>query len=300
VAIARAKLRQVKLEAVLDRAAYILRNEAEAPTPEGEFWEWCYAPHTLEALCCFRAYFLKNRKTRVDTALCALILGLLHGPQPDGMGRCFSNHLPADFSPCPEAALRIWKQHNLKPPQCDVMGMIRRRAAQVLIAQPPGTVGVVRNGDSRNVRLAHGEARFDWIITSPPYYGMDTYEHDQWLRNWFLSGPTYLERKGNSRISQQTPETYIDDLSKVWKNIASVCNPGARMIMRIGNVPGIPAPHAIDLFNASLDDSNVGWQMGQCIPVRRDAQSAKVRRPEFAPPAPWPENETEVSALLQP
>ena len=299
VTIARAKLRQIEFAAVVDRAAHILMNETAAPIPEGTFWERCYAPDVLDALCRLRRYFMRHRRNPVDTTLCALILGLLHGQQKGGKTHYFSNHLPADFSPAQEAAIHFWKQHNLNPPRCDIMDMIRLRAAQVLTAQLPGAVGVVRNGDSRSANLSYGNARFNWIITSPPYFGMDTYQHDQWLRNWFLGGPTSPERKSKSHISHQTPEAYVGDLSKVWRNASMSCVPGARMIIRIGTVSGISSPPAIELLQASFQHSGFVWKIINITPVIRDAQSQKSTS-SFMSPAPWPENETEVFAVLQP
>jgi len=156
---------------------------------------------------------------------------------------------------------------------------------------------VVRNEDSRNLKFLQGNARFNWVITSPPYFGMDTYQQGQWLRNWFLGGSACPQGDNNSRISQQTPERYVNDLSKVWRNASMSCVPGAMMVIRIGNVFGVPSPPAIELLQASFQHSGFVWKIINTTPVNHDAQP-KTPPPHFTPPAPWPKNETEVSAVL--
>lgn len=139
---------------------------------------------------------------------------------------------------------------------------------------------------------------FDWIITSPPYYGLDSYSTDQWLRNWFLGGPTRPIKKGNAHIAHQNPKAYIRDLASVWKRVAPCCTPGARLIVRIGNVTGIKAPEAIDMFRASLKESSSRWKIENTIPVNRDMKATQKPDSLFTPPAPWPKNELEVFARL--
>jgi DNA modification methylase len=299
-AIARAKLRHVTPAAVIDKAAHILHYSSSAPVPEGPFWDNCYTPAVLEALCRFRAYFAGRKKnTAVDWALSALLLGLLHGPNTDGTPRFFSNHLTADFAPNPQEALRFWTEHRLAPPQCDMLRMIAQRAVHLFAVQPPSAMGVVREGDSRNTAFAYRNSTFDWVITSPPYYGMNSYGADQWLRHWFLGGAPCPARDTTAQISQQNPKAYIHDLATVWKRLAPFCTPGAKLIVRIGNVPGSTAPPALELFQASLTRAASGWKIENSMSVQRDTTTQKSH-PLFSAPAPWPENEMEVVARLNP
>jgi len=297
VAIARAKMQRVTPEVILDKATHILGEREAVPLPEGAFWEQCYTPDTLEALCRFRSYFMSAQVKPVDVILRALLMGLLHGPNTDDTPRFFSNHLAADFAPLPEEAIAVWKEHHLQPPVCNVREMIQHRAAYLLAKPPDRTTGLVKKGDSRKVQFSDGGQLFDWIITSPPYYGMDSYPTDQWLRNWFLGGPTCPETKTNSQISQKSPKVYVYDLAKVWKRITPFCNPGARLIVRIGNVPGIAAPPAVDLFQTSLNRVGSGWKIENSVSVRRNTTTQKSVS-AFGPPALWPENEMEVFARL--
>lgn len=156
VAIARAKLRYVAPELVIDKAAHILNQKEFVSLPEGTFWEQCYTRDTLEALCRFRTYFMKHRSTPVNTTLRALLMGLLHGPNTDSAPRFFSNNLTADFAPSPEEAFSLWKEYDLKPPACNVMKMIRQRAVHLLRAQPLPVTGVIKEGDSRKLESGGG------------------------------------------------------------------------------------------------------------------------------------------------
>jgi len=62
------------------------------------------------------------------------------------------------------------------------MAVIERRSSRFLRAQPPYVHGEVRLGDSRKFAAIVNSKPYDWVITSPPYYGMRTYIQDQWLR----------------------------------------------------------------------------------------------------------------------
>lgn len=299
VVIARAKLCRVTPEAVIDKAANILKRMEPVALPEGTFWEHGYTPQTLEALCRFRRYFMSGSNTPVDVTLCAVLLGLLHGPTTDGTPRFLSNHLTADFVPPPQEAVRLWGEHNLKPPACNVLRMIQQRTVYLLATQPPPTSGFVHEGDSRKISFTGKDHKFDWGISSPPYYGMDSYPTDQWLRNWLLGSSSVPVGEASEQISQQTPDDYVNDLAEVWEQVAAACHPAARLIVRVGNVPGIKAPPAVELFEASLNRAAVGWKIHDCNAVHRDAPTQKPHA-LFNAPALWPENETEVFARYEP
>lgn len=298
-AIARAKLQRMTPEAVIAKAVSILEQEQPVSLPEGDFWNCCYTPAVLEALCRFRSYFMVHNKSSVDVVLCAMLLGMLHGPKTEGTLHFFSNHIAADFAPLPQEAMSLWRERSFKPPQCNVLDMIQQRADYLFAEQPPCITGTVHEEDSREISFVDRDYKFDWIITSPPYYGMNSYTTDQWLRDWFLGGSPFPEEKTGKQIAQTTPDTYVADLAKVWKNAAEACNPGARLIVRVGDVSGITAPPATELFQASLNHAAVGWQLRDQQAVCRDVSSPKTS-PLFNSPALWPRNETEIGVCFEP
>src|SRR5262249_53047559 len=109
---------------------------------------------------------------------------------------------------------------------------------------------------------------FSWVITSPPYYGMRTYVPDQWLRWWFLGGPSrvdYEPKKGH--FTHSSPAEFIRQLRQVWSNTASACVRGARLVCRFGSIRDRSADGA-SLLKASLAET--AWR----VVTIRDAGSA--------------------------
>lgn len=297
-AIARAKLHHVSAGAVAQRAMQILDMPAPDDMPAGPFWTGCFTPRVLAALCRFRAYLSQSGDTPADIMLRALLLGVLHGSKGTTPG-FLSNHLPADFAPAPETALAFWHGHDLAPPECDVMALIRERVRHVLAMQPAAAPGAVYQGDCRVIDLTAHAGRCDWVITSPPYYGMNSYTTDQWIRNWLLGGPATPCAEDSPETPPTYPGAYVAELARAWANCARACKPGARLVARVGDVPGVVAPPGHELLAASLRAAHVGWR----ITTRRAARTlerTKRIRPDFMPPAPWPENEMEVFARYEP
>src|SRR5262249_10619330 len=60
-------------------------------TPQGDFWEKCYAPKTLREICRIRNFLLAQCSTRVEVALRGVMLGILHGPRNKGKPTYLSN-----------------------------------------------------------------------------------------------------------------------------------------------------------------------------------------------------------------
>jgi hypothetical protein len=83
----------------------------------------------------------------------------------------FSNQCPRTYAPKPAYATRFRQARRLRPPFVDVLKVIRSRARRYLADLPSAVGGVVRHADSREPGAFRGGQRFDWIITSPPYYG---------------------------------------------------------------------------------------------------------------------------------
>jgi hypothetical protein len=74
------------------------------------------------------------------------------------------------------------------------------------------------------------------IITSPPYYGLDTYLADQWIRSWFLGGPPEVDYSRGTQINHGSWEKFAGDLRFVRKNVAEYACPDARLIIRFGGI----------------------------------------------------------------
>src|SRR5204862_3244841 len=129
------------------------------------------------------------------------------------------------------------RKHHISPVEINVLDAICRRAQFSFKEVPPSTLGRIITTDSRTFDFTHLAARYSWVITSPPYYGMRTYFPDQWLRNWFVGGPSDVDYRADEQLSHQSEDQFVADLATVWKKTAQVCLTGAKFICRFGALP---------------------------------------------------------------
>jgi hypothetical protein len=234
----------------IEREAHAVLEEIATPrhVPSGEFWEWAYHPRVLVTLCRFREGLARDCWTDARKALRALFLGALHGPVNRTRPSYLSNQSTRTFAPKPAYSVRFWRSRGLFPPLVDVMDVIRIRAERYYgPAQPPAR-GRIALGDSREegpYSARPEDARFGWVITSPPYYGMRSYIPDQWLRSWFLGGTPSVDYSTEGQLGHGSPEAYVDQLAQVWQRAGAVSLPGARLVVRFGgirqrNTPPLP------------------------------------------------------------
>jgi hypothetical protein len=237
-ALAAAKLPCVSPRQVIASARYILHQHTEATDiPTGGFWRYAYNPTTLRELCRLREGLLESCNTDARVVLRAILLGALHGPLSRQGTSYFSNQCPRTFAPKPRYALQFWKTRGLRPPRVDALEIVRSRAMRYLTEQPPSVSGVFRVGDSR-VRDSYADLPpISYAITSPPYYGMRTYRQDQWLRTWFLGGPSTVDYTSqDSDLAHSSPDAFVRQLADVWKNVRRVCKPDATLVVRFGGI----------------------------------------------------------------
>ncbi len=268
-AITAAKLATATVDEILAEARMILTEREARHIPTGEFWRLCFHPNVLDALCRFREAFLEDCTTDARIALRGIIMGALHGPKQKTFPSYFSNQCPRTYAPKPAYATRFWQERGLVPEPIDVLAVIERRAKRYY-GSSSGITGTVRLADSRQAEALQPESpdtRFDWVITSPPYYGMRTYIPDQWLRNWFVGGPDDVDYTNRGQVVHSSPEDFAADLRQVWRNAENVCAEDAKMVIRFGGITDRRAD-PLDLLKNSLNDS--GWR----ITAIREAGSA--------------------------
>ncbi|HXH23765.1 MAG TPA: DNA methyltransferase [Vicinamibacterales bacterium] len=295
-AITAAKLVSVSPASVVAAAQHILESEPPAPMPEGAFWHNAFHRDVLADLCRLRAALLRDCTTPAQIALRGLLLGALHGPQQRTIPSYFSNQCPRTYAPKPGYAVRYWRAHALQPQPVDVLGIVKRRAERYF-AHLLGSLGEARLADSRSaaaLRPRLPKKRFRWIITSPPYYGMRTYVADQWLRFWFLGGPETVDYSHSQQIGHSSPECFAEDLRTVWRNVASVSTPDARLVIRFGGIAD-RAADPLDILKTSLQDS--GWRI-QTLRPAGTARSGKRQADTFLRRSSTPRTEYDVWARL--
>lgn len=259
-AITASKLVTASVEDIIVEAREILTERGAYHIPESEFWQWAFHSCVLEALCRFREAFLEDCTSTVRIALRGIILGALHGPKQKTFPSYFSNQCPRTYAPKPAYATRFWQERGLLPEPIDILAVIERRAKRYYSVSTDIT-GTVRLADSReacSLKPDISDTQYNWVITSPPYYGMRTYIPDQWLRNWFVGGPDVVEYANINQIVHSSPEDFAMDLRQVWRNAHSVCAENAKMVIRFGGIPDRRA-NPLDLIKNSFYDS--GWRI---------------------------------------
>lgn len=259
-AITASKLTTTTVDDIVAEAHRILTEREARHIPTGEFWRLCFHSSVLDALCRFREAFLEDCSSDARIALRGIVLGALHGPKQKIFPSYFSNQCPRTYAPKPAYATRFWQEHGLVPEPVDVLTVIERRAKRYY-ATSPNIRGAVRLADSREADALQPDppdTRFDWVITSPPYYGMRTYIPDQWLRNWFVGGPDAVDYSNRDQVVHSSPEEFAADLRQVWRNTENVCTEDAKMVIRFGGITNRRAD-PLDLIRSSLGDS--GWRI---------------------------------------
>lgn len=176
--ISDAKLANTSPGAILRAYDEIMADGRNFRSPAGEFWRAAFHEDTLRPLSHLRASLMQDCRSAARRALRGLLLGALHGARTKGSPSYLSNQMPRTFAPKPDYAVRYWRERGLLPPHADPRKIIERRAYRFFGSRARWAKGRVVQGDSRlpeAQKNAVCESKVDWVITSPPYYGMRTY-----------------------------------------------------------------------------------------------------------------------------
>jgi hypothetical protein len=264
-AVAQAKLARTTPDDVLALAGRLLTQRQRTSLPSGKFWRLAYHRKTLAKLCRIRNGLLNDCRSDTAILLRAIMLGGLHGPLSKSLSEAsyFSNQMPRTYAAKPGYAVRYWLRNRLKPPEVDVLQIIRRRVDRALRNAPKSSSSTrqIRQADSREkvayTRVPHGITH---VVTSPPYYGLRTYIEDQWLRNWFLGGLDQVPYGQGLQISHESPDAFAKSLAAVWDNIALKASPSIRMVVRFGAI-GSRRHDPREILKASLKASAAPWRL---------------------------------------
>nr|WP_080738680.1 DNA methyltransferase [Pandoraea pnomenusa] len=280
VAIAKAKLCQSGSEAVLNLAKEYVENIVPAEIPESEFFQRAFHGNVLTKICAIREGLLNAEEESDELVLLrATMLGCLHGPMTKNLDAqsYFSNQMPRTFASKPDYSVRYWKKNKISAPAADVLGVLRRKLSRIELVEPPEGVSPasVLLGDSR-LESSFNSSNLDFsvVVTSPPYYGMRTYVEDQWLRNWFLGGPDYVQYGNSVQLEHAGTDTFAKSLGMVWANMAKSNSNELDMYIRFGIIPSAKVD-AISLMRASLEESGVAWRV---VSTRAAATASSGKR----------------------
>ncbi len=273
VAITQAKLANTSPAMIVNSAKRIL-DEIEKPAemPDNEFWNLAYHKSVLQVMCRLREGLMKNCASETRRALRAIIMGALHGPVTKSFPNYLSNQCPRTYAPKPAYAIKYWERLDLKPSKVDVMEIIKKRAERYYCDEIDAQ-GEAILGDSSDPGIySQIQNKFNWVITSPPYYGMRTYVPDQWLRLWFIGGKAEVDYSPCGQINHSSVDTFCSELKKVWENVGSKCEENARLIVRFGSLNSRKSD-PIYILRQSL--KNTGWNI---LTIHEAGTAAKGRR----------------------
>lgn len=265
-AVARSKLASCESSQVIGLAQNLLSTTEDTQTPTSDFFKWAFHEDTLSQICKIRNGLLNIRQeTDASVVLRAVCLGALHGPltKSSDTASYFSNQMPRTFSSKPDYSIKYWKKREIKPPKIDVLSVISKRTLRLhgLNDEIVGNFQQILNGDSRLPESFNDSRRdFTTVITSPPYYGMRTYVQDQWLRNWFLGGPDYVDYSVDEQLDHGGQAVFAESLGQVWSNMALSTSDQLRMFVRFGIIPSAKVD-AKKLFLESLESSGANWKV---------------------------------------
>lgn len=277
VAIARAKLSNAKAEDALCLAQLLILSAQSTQVPQDTFFKSAYHSKTLRQICSLREGLLKLADDDISIMLRAAVLGCLHGPLlKSGAASYFSNQMPRTFAPKPDYAIKYWKKKNLIAPEVDVLSVLERKLKLIAATRELANTSHanVIHGDAtvaQNLPLARN---YSLVVTSPPYYGMKTYVQDQWLRNWFLGGPTKVDYSAGVQLEHTGQDVFASSLGKVWANMADTKADSLHMYIRFGVIPSAKVDAKTLLFE-SLEASGANFKV---ISARNAASAHSGKR----------------------
>ncbi|MGA2724152.1 MAG: DNA methyltransferase [Bryobacteraceae bacterium] len=222
------------LHRLVDLEAKSRRFTPKTPEVEDEFFTLCFHGETLRHLL-----FLKSkldwRKERVDCFIAALALGCLHG-ESHRTELCFSNRMPRTISTKPAYSVRWWRENGCVPPERDVFPILRAAARYRYESPLPLLRGRVVEGDVRRVGtlLRCYREKVKLVITSPPYLDITDYHEDQWLRLWFLGGPSKPVTRQWKDDRHRGTGAYWQFLREAWAGVVPLLHQSAQIVIRIG------------------------------------------------------------------
>jgi hypothetical protein len=204
--------------------------------------------------------------------------------------------MPRTFASKPDYSVKYWSERELYPPNVSVIDVLTKKLDRIsdLNSDSPSRIQNVRCLDARKA-TSYGRIKGPTVtVTSPPYYGMRTYVQDQWLRMWFLGGDEKIDYANHNQIRHTGHEIFIDDLAKVWKNIAKRSQDEAHLYIRFGSIPSAKSD-AREIMKASLEQAR-DWKLVS-VTNAKTSQSGK-RQADYMGRDSDPASEYDFHAIL--
>ena len=184
--------------------AYVLTRAKVRPVPPRRVMEWIdYAKHridpsgykvsevsedvraffsnyTLKQILAIKDIIEETEDEDLANFMKALMLGILHGPTKIHLSVKCSH----SFSMAPQYVKRYVKKNGCRKPRRNVLSCLKVKVKRVFSDGIPAVKGMAYMADARALPIE--DESVDLVLTSPPYFNMQTYAWDNWLRLWFL------------------------------------------------------------------------------------------------------------------
>lgn len=193
-----------------------------------------YSPKVLRQLCWLREQL--DIDDRTDRFIMSTILGLLHANyKPGSPARGLSISMPNTFSMSPGYVRGYIAEHGLKPPDVDVIDMVRRKADRMCIPTSTARRGRAWKADARHTGdLREGLAKL--VFTSPPYLGVIKYGKYNWIRLWMLGHEA--PQVDGELMATASLRRYLDFIAEVLLGLREVVRSDGYVCLMIGDVRG--------------------------------------------------------------
>jgi hypothetical protein len=217
-----------------------------------------YSPKVLRQLCWLRGQL--DTADRTDRFIMSTILGLLHANyKPGSPARGLSISMPNTFSMSSAYVRGYIAEHHLKPPDVDVIYMVRRKADRMCIPVSAACRGRAWRADARNPgNLPEGAARL--VFTSPPYLGVIKYGKYNWIRLWMLGcEPREVDAQ---LIATASLQRYLAFMNEMLSGFRDVVRSDGYVCLMIGDVTDRSSGTTVNLAERVWRDAAElnGWR----------------------------------------
>ena len=236
----------------LSPEAYVLTRAKVRPVPYSRVVEWIeyarrrldpssyrvsdvsddvrafFSAYTLRQILAVRDLIDETEDEDLANFIKALMLGILHGPTNIHLSvRCSHS-----FSMAPSYVRRYARRNGYSKPRRDVLRCLKIKAERVFRDGVPAVKGQAFMEDARKLPIE--DESVDLVLTSPPYFNMQTYAWDNWLRLWFL-GYDY-EDVARKLFHTESLERFKQFMREVLKEIFRVLRWDRAAIIVLGRV----------------------------------------------------------------
>ena len=296
--LTRAKVRPVPYRRVLEWIEYARRRIDPSGYRVSEVSDDVrafFSAYTLRQILAVRDLIKETEDGDLANFITALMLGILHGPTNIHLSVKCSH----SFSMAPSYVRRYARRNGYSKPKRNVLRCLRAKAERVFRDGIPAVRGQAFMVDARKLPIE--DESVDLVLTSPPYFNMQTYAWDNWLRLWFL-GYSYedVARKLFHSESlwkfKKFMEEVLREIFRVlkWDRAAIIVLGRVRLRGRIVDMAGEVAPIAerigfrvAGIISDSIPKSNKYlWYLREEDGVSREVilelHKGEYRRSEFS------------------